>query len=232
VGVIFTLSCQEKTAIFIYLFVRQHEIFATVSALALTVALASQAQAADLPARPPELALPDISAVMSMWAGGAALDSDDSHFDSGSYFTLGGDARVAGRNWQFDIDAATIGETRSIPNDEYSQYFALGGHWLSRSPDRTWGIFGGFTATGHQEVADSSYHFFAGVEYAKFSGQSTFFRQVGGIFGIAGDYSRSWRSGPFGRVGWRYFPDEMSKIERDLMADYGKFDTSGKSEWT
>jgi hypothetical protein len=226
------------------------KLLATVSALALTVALASQVQAADLPAPAPEPALPYISAVMSMWAGVAALDSSyngesssscgrqSCSFDASSYFTFGGDARVAGRNWQFDINAATIGETDTADSDEYSQYIALGGHWLNRGPDRTWGIFGGVTATGHQEADDSSYHLFAGVEYAKFYGQSTWFGQVGGIFAIAGEDSSTWESGPFGRIGWRYFPTEMSKIELDVMAGYGKFnycsDCSGSksNQWT
>jgi hypothetical protein len=207
------------------------KLLGTVSALALTMALASQAQAADLPAPAPEPALPDVSAVMSLWAGVAALSSDDSNYDSSSYFTFGGDARVAGRNWQFDINAATIGETDDNDSDEYSQYIALGGHWLNRGPDRTWGIFGGFTATGFQETGDSAYHFFAGVEYAKFSGQSTFFGQLGGIVAIAGETTNTWESGPFGRIGWRYFPTEMSKIELDVMAGYGKFD-SRDSDWT
>lgn len=202
----------------------------TVSASALMLFCASQANAADLY----EPAMPDLSAVISMYGGGASLDTRG-HGISGSrpdgmngngYWLAGGDARVAGQSWQLEIDGSVLGHLgTSTDDDDYSNYLALGGHWLGRGETGTWGIFGSMAFVGHQDSADHSTHFFGGLEYAHFMGDSTLFGQLGGTVGVAGDTSDSWEQGIFGRLGWRYFWSESTKIEIDGMVGWGHFDS-------
>ena len=183
----------------------------------------SQVHAADLY----EPALPDLSAVMSMYGGGAILDSEDGNFDAKGYMLFGGDARVAGRSWQAEMVGSVIGELESTY--EGSNYFALAGHWLNRGADGTMGVFGGVSGNGHQDDAESSYHAFGGIEYAMFNGNTTLFGQVGGIAAIGGEATDTWESGVFGRGGWRYFFTENSKVEVDAMIGWGYFNSSEDS---
>ena len=200
----------------------------TASAAALVLFCASQAKAADLY----EPALPDLSAVMSMYAGGASFDTSggtvtDGQFDGGSHWLVGGDARVAGQAWQLEMAGSVLGSMDSTSGgEETSNYLALAAHMLGRGETGTWGVFGGFTHTGHQDSDESSGHLFGGVEYAHFSGNSTLFGQAGGIFAITGEESSTWQQGAFGRLGWRYFMSPTSKIEVDGMVGWGEFDDS------
>ena len=194
----------------------------SASAAALVLFCASQANAADLY----EPALPDLSAVMSMYAGGASLDSSDGQFEASSYWLVGGDARVAGQSWQLEMAGSVLGDTDECSDCEGSNYLALAGHMLGRGETGTWGVFAGFAHVGHQDSADTSGNFFGGVEYAHFSGNSTLFGQAGGTVAIVGETTDTWEQGVFGRLGWRYFMTPTSKFEVDGMVGWGQFDDS------
>ena len=201
----------------------------TASASALMLFGITPASAADLY----EPALPDLSAVMSLYAGGAALNTSggsntDSDYGQGSHWLAGGDARVAGQSWQLELVAGALGDADSCSDcDEAgSNYLALAGHMLGRGETGTWGVFGGFAHVGHQDTQDTSGSFFGGVEYAHFMGNSTLFGQLGGTFAIVGETSDTWERGGFGRLGWRYFWTDHSKLEIDGMVGFGVFDAN------
>lgn len=201
--------------------------FIAASASTLMLFGVSQANAADLY----EPALPDLSAVMSMYGGGAFFDTfggttEDGAFDGNSHWLMGGDARVAGRSWQLEINTQVLGATDTESGDasEFSAYGAFGGHWLNRSDNNTWGIFTGVAAAQHQDSASDTVNWFGGVEYASFHGNSTWFGQFGGTMAIAGDVSDGWEYGLFGRAGYRHFFADNTKLEVDGMLGWGMFD--------
>ena len=204
----------------------------TVSAAALLAIAGSQSQAADLsgPIEPAAAPMPELSAVLSLWAGAAFLDSNDDQFSEDVYFTFGGDARFSGQSWQLEITGAHISDTDG-DGDEGSEWFAGAGHWLNRSPERTWGLFAGASSTGFQDSNDHAVHVFGGLEGAWFAGQNTFYGQLGGVWAAYGSTTDTWEAGPFGRLGMRHFFTEYSKLEADVMAGYGEFD-SNDNGWT
>ncbi|WP_337660056.1 hypothetical protein [Anderseniella sp. Alg231-50] len=192
------------------------------SIAAMMVFGAGQASAADFT----EPSLPSVSSVMSIYGGGAVLDSDDAEFDEDGYFIFGGDARVAGESWLFEIAGAghTTTDDNSSSGHGGGAHFSGAGHWLSRSQDNTWGLFG---ALAHTEFADSddyAQHVFGGLEFAGFGAQSTWFAQAGGVVCVNGACSDTWEAGGFGRVGFRYFPTDDQKFEIDFMGGFGNFD--------
>lgn len=195
------------------------------SATALMLFGVSQANAADLY----EPALPDLSAVISLYGGGALHhhEGSDGDFDKKGHWQFGGDARVAGEAWQAEIVGSALGTTSDDDSESAgSNYLALAGHWMSRGEMSTIGVFGGFSTVGHQDTQDGSQHVFGGLEYASFQGNSTWFGQVGGITCAGGDCTSTWESGVFGRGGYRYFFSEMSKVEIDGMIGWGYFNSS------
>lgn len=209
----------------------------SASAAALVLFCASQASAADLY----EPALPDLSAVMSMYAGGSFLDQSGpgdecssgencGQFDDNTWLA-GGNARVAGQSWQLELAGSVLGDTDKECDGcsaEYqgSTYFALAGHWLGRGETGTWGAFGGFAHVSHQDSDSTSGNLFGGLEYAHFSGNSTLFGQVGGTVAVSGETTDTWEQGIFARLGWRYFMSPTSKFEVDGMVGWGEFDSS------
>lgn len=206
----------------------------SVSALALLGLAGSQALAADLPqdvAPVAAHAMPDVSAVLSLWAGGAALDSNDAQFSEDAYFVFGGDARFAGQAWQLEITGGHISDTDGSGDKEGSEWFAGAGHWLNRADHRTWGLFAGASSTGFQDSNDHAVHLFGGLEGAWFTQSNTFFGQVGGVYAAYGETTDTWESGGFGRVGMRHFFTEYSKLEADVMAGFGEFDANDTG-WT
>ncbi len=189
---------------------------------------AGQASAADFS----DPALPSVSSVMSIYGGAQFVDSGDTSFDEDVQFVFGGDARVAGETWQLEI--AGTGHSAVDDDNEGNNggsYFAGAGHWLSRSQESTWGVFGGLSHTAFADTDEFAHHVFGGLEFASFGAQSTWFVQGGGIVCAHGECSDTWDAGGFGRVGFRYFPTDHQKFEVDFLAGFGgKFDDGGSGD--
>ncbi len=202
----------------------KHLVKSSVAAMMLFGA--GQASAADFS----DPALPSVSSVMSIYGGVQFLDSDDGQFDEDVQFVFGGDAAVAGETWQLEIAGTGLSATDENDDDTGGSHFAAAGHWLSRSQDSTWGVFGGLSHTGFADTDEFAHHVFGGLEFASFGAQSTWFAQGGGIVCAHGECSDTWEAGGFGRVGFRYFPTDHQKFEVDFLAGFGDIDLEG--EWS
>ncbi len=209
----------------------RRKLLAGVSCAALALA-ASQAFSADpaavsvAPAPP----LPYINAVLSLWAGGVLLNSEDSEFDGSGLPTFGGDARIGGNQWILEIYGAWLGSTDddATANSEAATYFLAAGHYIMRDPggDNAYGIFAGLDAAGHMDTEDHSVNAFVGLEGAVHRGMQTYFGQFGGTFCMTGDCTDTWETGVFGRAGLRHFFNPDTKLEIDAVVAWGYFDSS------
>jgi hypothetical protein len=199
-------------------------LLASASILGLA-AFASPVQAADIYAPQPMAEqvhpLAGISAVLTLWAGAGIPVTDDTDFES-VYFNFGGNARVATEHWQFELDAAAHTPS-SDESSDHSEYLAFGAHYLMRSPEHTWGVFGAGAVGTHVSSQENSYHVLGGVEYARFMGMNTLFVQLGGIAAVAGDVTSTWQSGGFLRGGWRHFFSPNAKFSVEAMVGIGGF---------
>ena len=207
---------------------------ASCAALALGASQAFSADPAEVMVAPAPPPLPYINAVLSLWAGGAFLDSDDSTLDSSGFPTFGGDARIGGNQWILEIYGSYLGatDTGSDPNSEATSYFLGAGHFLWRDPgNRAIGIFAGLDAAGHMDSNDHSVNMFTGLEGAWFRDMKTYYGQFGGSFCVTGECSDTWETGLFGRAGVRHFFNSDAKLELDLLAAWGYFDSSDNSTW-
>ena len=197
----------------------KHHLTAAIAAIALTFSGAAAAN--------------ELSGVVSVNIGVAALDSSDSQCDEDKYFTFGGDARVSNQKWIFELQGQSIGSTDNTDDDEGSISFMAAGHYLWEPSDElVWGVFGGVQHTTFQDEDDTAYHAFVGAEAARHWDRATVYGQVGYTYAFAEETDNTWESGPFVRAGFRYFPDENRKIEVEAGTGYGDHDSDGSSDKT
>ena len=218
----------------------KNRILATASALALTVAV-SGAHAADAVV-PPEYFAPapvsQTSGNVGLWLGGFFpsnyFDEDccNDSFEVPAY-GFGGDARgihefSPGNALQLEFRG--LGHTdmkagTGSGDDKVGSMFLMGGaHWINRTPNGAWGIFGGITHEIHaEEEGEGSGVAFLGAEVARHIANTTIYGQVGGLTRIFqyDDGSEVWARGVFGRVGARHFFTENRKLEGSLAAGGG-----------
>ena len=186
-------------------------------------------------------ALPYVSGVLALWAGGQTNVSDDGDFDHGPATPIfGGDARMAGEAWQLEVFGSYIGNTSTTngtQNTDASAYFGGAIHGLMRDA----GLFGGNTTLGIFLAADTVQHIssnansvnlYPGLEAALSSGDQSYYLQVGGAFAVTGEESETWQIGAFGRGGIRHFFSPSQKLEADFLGGWGYFDSSTHDTWS
>lgn len=219
------------------------KILLTTSALALSTMWLGSVHAAD--ALYEQTPVPEevlgTHANVGVWLGGIINNYD--HEEEGSDFKIdpfafGGDARAlhefSGGN-ALQLELMGIAHTKTDEGNDKTggTHLAVGAHVMNRDDMRAWGGFGGLTHSTHaEEEGEQSMNLFAGVEYARFMNENTFFAQIGGTMDIYSedDGAEFWGQGIFGRVGARHFWTENDKLEASVGGGFGKTEDNSDSE--
>jgi hypothetical protein len=206
------------------------------SVLALSLAAFSPSDAADRPIQLAPSFGPQTSGNIGLWLGAfyprQYWDEDGGNFDfKTNAFGFGGEARgihefAPGTAIQLELMGA--GHTRTdddgcCGDKTGALHIAAGGHWIHRNPAWAWGLFAGATHEKFAEEQEGGINAFFGGEAAHFAPRHTWYAQLGGITNITNwdNDAEPWHSGIFGRVGFRFFHTDYTKLEVSLAAGSG-----------
>jgi len=195
----------------------------TIALVAAALVAGGSAQAADLLAIPDfeeTYAEPTVVGSASLWFGAAVIDTEDDNFDSSVAFNFGGDAKAVwvrpeSHSLQFEVQGRAGFPYDKADEDSELTYFATALHGFHHTGnDRAYGAYISLYGGPQVDESDSTMYLGGAIEGAHFKDAGTLYMQAGGGHVINANAEGA-AAHAFGRLGWRHFVSETSKVEFD-----------------